>query len=161
MLTNAQNNALKAAIAAETDATFVSYRSGGATGLMAEWYNGTLSPAVLAWKTSVTPQEADEAPSYSTFDNIVAGKRDSWGFFLNFPRDFSRAKVRNWVVDVWGSATSGSNAEAILQAGTRNITRGEAVLGGTTTATTGTVTARRLTWEGTITNEDVVRAVNS
>lgn len=157
-LTNAQRNTLRTAIFAETDPTFVGYRNEGNTGLMAQWYNGTLTPNVLAWRSNVTPQESDEAPSYSTFDSIVAGKRDSWGFFLNYPRDFSKAKVRNWIVDVWGSATAGSNAEAILTAGTRNITRAENVLGGTNTGSTGTVTARRLTWEGPLSNDDVVQA---
>lgn len=160
MLNTAQISVLKTAILNETDPTFVEYRSGGATGLMAGWFNQTATPEVLAWKTA-TVKEADEAPSYTTYDSLTQGKRDSWERFLAFDRDFSRQKVRRWVTDIWGSATANSNSEAILQAGTRPITRGENVLGGSASATEGTVTARRLTWEGTITNEDVVLAVNS
>ncbi len=159
MLTNGQNNALKAAIQNETDPVFVTYRTEGATGLMAEWFNQILTPNVRAWTTALI-KDIDEAPSYTTYDTLSQGKRDSWVRFLAFDRDFSRAKVRRWVVDVWGSATAGSNAESVLLAGTRNITRGENVLGGTNSSTEGTVTGRRLSWEGFITNDDVVRAVN-
>jgi hypothetical protein len=152
---------LKAAIAAQTDPTFVGYRTSGATGAMAEWYNGIATPAQLVWRTSVPASDSDEASNWSEFDNITqAGKRDSWGYFFNFPRDFSRNKVRKWITDVWGSATTGSNAEAILLAGTRNATRGEVVFGGTS-ATTGTVTALKLAFEGSIRNEDIVAALGS
>lgn len=160
MLTNAQNTALKNAIQNETDPVFVGYRTEGATGLMAQWFNQAVTPTVLAWKTA-TVKDVDEAPSYTTYDSLTQGKRDSWERFLAFDRDFSKAKVRRWVVDVWGNATASSNSEAILQAGTRPITRGENVLGGTNSSTEGTVTARRLTWEGVITNDYIVRAVNS
>lgn len=106
-------------------------------------------PNVLSWRTSVPSTDADDAPSYSAFDSIVPGKRDSWGFFLNFPRDFTRKKVRDWVVDVWGAATANSNAEAILLAGTEKALRVEVVLGGTN-RTTGTVTAMNRTYVGAL-----------
>jgi hypothetical protein len=158
-LNTQETAALKAAIAAETNATFAGYRAEGATGLMAEWYNGNFSPATRAWRTNVPPEDSDEAPSYLAFDTIQAGKRDSWRFFLQFPRNFTKNKVRRWVVDVWGDATQNSNAATILDVGTRRITRAENALGGTTTATQGVVTARVLTWEGPLTNEDVIDAL--
>ena len=34
--------------------------------------------------------------------------------FCATSRDFTKAKIRNWVTDVWGNATAGSNAEAVL-----------------------------------------------
>jgi len=159
-LTPAQIQTLKAAILAETDAEFVALRSAGATGAMGEWYNVAINPVQKAWITNQPPQATDDAPSYSTFDSIAAGKRDSWGFFLSYPRDFTRAKIRAWVTDVWGNATAASNAEAILQAATRNATRGEIVFGGTT-RTTGTVAALDLNRVGTLSNEDIVLAVNA
>lgn len=158
MLTPAQLPTLKAAILAETDPTFVALRNGGATGAMADWYN--VESATSAWSTSVAPTTTDDAPDYGTFDTIVAGKRDSWGFFLAFTRDFSRGKVRKWVTDVWGNATAGSNAEAILQAGTRKALRGEMLFGGSVAAT-GTVSATKLNWQGTISNEDVIAALGA
>jgi len=159
-LTAAQIQTLKAAIAAETDATFVTYRTAGATGAMGEWYNVAINPAQKAWITNQPSTDSDDAPDYSAFDTIVPGKRDSWGFFLAYPRDFTRSKVRKWVTDVWGNALAASNAEAILQAATRNATRGEIVFGGTT-RTTGTVAALQLNRGGTLSNEDIVLAVNA
>jgi hypothetical protein len=84
-LTPAQIQTLKAAILAETNATFVEFRTAGATGAMAEWYNVAINPVQKAWITNQPPQDSDDAPDYSTFDSISAGKRESWGFFLEYP----------------------------------------------------------------------------
>lgn len=131
--------------AVKADATANAARLAGDTTALLNWLNGARSPAALAWATNVEPNVADEAPSYTTFDALAAGKRDSWGRFLAYPRNFSRAKVRNWVVDVWGSATAGSNAEAILLAATYSATNAQYAIGGTT-RTTGTVSALDLTY---------------
>lgn len=157
-LTTSQLATLKAAILAETDPTFVALRQSGATGAMADWYNVEKSPAQKAWIIAQPATNSDDAPDYSTFDALVAGKRDSWALFLNFSRDFTRNKVRKWTVDVWGPAVAGSNAEAILLAATRNALRGELVFT-STSKTTGTVTALDLSYVGLISNEDVVAAL--
>ncbi len=137
-LTNNQRNTLLTAVKA--DPTAGPLRAvGNVTGLQA-WLNTAASPAALAWVEEVPILNADEAPSYATYDTLAQGKRDSWVRFLAFPRNFSRNKVRGWIVDVWGNATSGSNAEAVLQAGTENATNAQVMLGGTTRAT-GTVSA--------------------
>lgn len=164
-LTNAQLQTLAADIAANTDPTFVTYRTAGATGLMADWYNAPQSPAETAWMSSADRRTIDGAPSYAAFDSVVAGKRDAWRMFVDgAPRDFTVNKARKLVTDVWG-ASNASNTEsfAILTACTRSITRAEKLLGGTNTATegsgTGTVTAKRLSWEGSITSDDVIAAL--
>lgn len=159
-LSTAQIATLKAAIAAETDPTFVALRNGGATYAMMQWYNGTYTPATLAWKTACTAQEMDEGSDYSAYDSVLAGKRDAWALFLQFaPRDLTRNKNRKVVTDVWGNAAGGSVAESVLQACTRNITRAENLFGGSTTATTGTVTARKLSWEGSLVEYDLIQAL--
>jgi hypothetical protein len=162
-LTTQQLQTLKAAILAETDATFVSYRDNGQTPLMVAWLNGTKTPVVKAWRTDVPPQDTDEATPWTAFDALSAGKRESWNVaFMRFPRNYARNAVRKWVTDVWGAATAGSNAETILtNAGLRNITRAEAIIGGTTTATTNAVTALKLDWEGPLTDADVGAALES
>lgn len=163
MLTTAQLQTLKAAILAETNAEFAALRSSGATGAMAEWLNVEKTPATKAWRTNVDPRDSDEATPWANFDTItVAAKRDSYlHAFMRYPRDYSKGAVRKWITDIWGNATTGSNAETILLvAGLRNITRAEAALGGTATATTNAVTALKLSWEGLLSNEDVVLAVN-
>ena len=161
MLTPAQLTTLKAAILTETNAAFVTFRQQGATGAMAEWINGTLQPNVTAWKTAATAAELDEGADYSAFDSVAAGKRDAWAMFLQYaPRDMSKARNRKVVTDVWGNATAGSVGESVLLAATRKITRGEGYLGGTATASTNNVTARSLSWEGSISNDDVIQAIN-
>lgn len=123
------------------------------------WLDAEAVPTVKAWITAQPITDTDDAPDYSTFDSLVAGKRDSWGFFLRQPRDFSRNKVRKWVTDIWGAATANSNAEAILLAATRKATNCELIFGGND-ATTGTVTAKKLTFEGGASIEDIGRALN-
>lgn len=144
------------------DPVLAPHTSGPGTdyGFIANALAAYASPPVLAWRTSVPAVVSDDAPSYSTFDSIAAGKRDSWGFFLAQTRDFTRKKIRDWVVDVWGSATAGSNAEKILLAGTENMRVVEVVLGGTD-KTTGTVTAKDRTYVGSIDLTEVASIFNA
>lgn len=123
------------------------------------WLDAEAVPTAKAWITAQPIADTDDAPDYSTFDGLLPGKRDSWNFFLRQPRDFSRNKVRKWVTDVWGAATANSNAEAILLAATRKATNCELIFGGTD-ATTGAVTAKKLTFEGSASIEDIGRALN-
>jgi hypothetical protein len=136
-MTPQQLATLKAAIIA--DATAGPLRTAGDTFSLLAWCNGAKA-ATPAWRVSVPIQDSDEAATYTTYDSLVAGKRDSWAIFLKFNRNFSKNKVRNWITDVWGNATANSISEAILQAGTENATNAQAALGGTS-RTTGTVTA--------------------
>lgn len=71
-------------------------------------------------------------------------------------RDFSRNKTRKWITDIWGNATAGSSAEAIMQAATENATVAQVALGGTT-KTTGTVTALDRAYAGQVSQEDAQR----
>lgn len=121
-------------------------RLAGDTTSLTAWLNSARTPQTLAWGTAVSKSIVDEAPSYTSYDTLSTGKRDSWTRFLDAPsRDFTKNKIRNWVVDVWGNATAGSNAEAILQAATRDSTNAQFALGGTS-RTTGTVTALDLAY---------------
>jgi hypothetical protein len=150
---------LKAAIAAETNSTFVALRNGGETGQMAAWYNA--DSTTNAWIESTASKVLDEASDYSSFDSIVAGKRDAWALFLQYaPRDMSKSKNRKVVTDVWGSAIASSIAENILLASTEKASLGELVFG-STSATTGTVTAIKRNWVGDFSNNDIVIALAS
>jgi len=117
---------------------------------IAEKLSTDASPVVKAWSTTVNQNDMDDAPDYTTFDAISAGKRDSWGFLLARPRDFNRNKVRKWVTDIWGNSTAGSNSEAILLAGLVNATAAEVAIGGAT-KTTGTVSGLDRTYLGGVT----------
>lgn len=159
MLTPAQTVALKSAIVAESDPVFAAFRAEGNAGGMAAWFNAPSTPVEAAWSSSVSRRDIDDAASYASFDTIAAGKRDAWAIFLDgAPRDMTKAKNRNLVVDVWGS---GAIARSILTACTRAITRAEKLLGGTATQTTDTIVALRLTWEGTVTPGEIADALNS
>lgn len=155
MLTSQQYLDLAAAIIA--DPNLVVFRTEGNDGGIVDYYNALTT--TNAWSTNVSSRTLDEGADYATFDSVVAGKRDAWALFLQYaPRDLSKNKNRKTVTDVWGNATAGSAAEAILNACTRKATRAEVLFGGAT-ASTGTVSALKLNWEGRITNDDVVRAL--
>lgn len=149
-LNNAQRATLLAAVKA--NGTAAALRTAGDSFSLLAWCNG--ASAALAWRTGVQPQEADEAATYTVYDSLLAGKRDSWALFLKYPRNFTRAKIRNWVTDVWGAAIAASSSESILQAGTEFATNAQNALGGTS-KTTGTVTALDRTHIDQVTDAEV------
>lgn len=120
------------------------------------WCNG--NSGSKRWLPAADTLAVEEAPSYTTYDTIAQGKRDSWLLFLANPRDFGKPKVRKWVTDVWGNATAGSNAEAVLQAGTVNATRAQVALGGAAEAE-GTVSAYDCTYEEDVDLTDATRLI--
>lgn len=120
-------------------------RINGSVGDVMAWLNGARTPEVLAWSTSAPASAARRAPVYTTYDSLVQGKRDSWLLFLADSQDYTKAKIRNWVTDVWGPAVGGSNGEAILLAGTLGATNLQHALGGTVRST-GAVSALDLTY---------------
>jgi len=155
-LTNGQITTLKTWVVASVDPVVVDLRTRGATFELAQFFNEKALPAVSGWREIVAEADADEAPDYSTFDTLAAGKRDSWGFFLARPRNFSKNKVRKWITDVWGNATAGSNSEVILQAGVENITVAQNIIGGTV-RTTGTVSALARNYVGLVTQDECAK----
>lgn len=155
-LSPAQLATLKAAIIADPVAGPI--RAAGDTPTLLAWCNAKVGSA--AWRIAVPPQEADEAAVYTAFDTVLAGKRDSWQHnFLRYTRDFTKNKIRNWIVDVWGPAIAASVAEGVLQAGTELATNAQMVFGGTSPST-GTVTALKRTFDGQITQAEVNLLVN-
>lgn len=163
-LKNAQLQALKAALLANTDPDVQQAVARGNATFLLNYLNAEASPAVKCWNTNVDPSKSDEASPWASFDSIAqAGKRESWVHaFMRYPRDYSKGPVRKWVTDVWGNATAGSNAEAILVgAGQRNITRAEQILGGSNVTSTNAASALKLTWEGQLTLDDVGRALSA
>ena len=136
-----------ACTACKADAACNVPRTAGNVGGVLTWLNGERTPAALAWSKAAPQAAVRQAPAYTSYDSLATGKRDSWVLLLADTQDFSKAKIRNWVVDVWGAATAASNAEAVLLAGTYNATNLQNAIGGTS-RTTGTVTALDLTYTG-------------
>ena len=130
----------------------------GDTYTLLAWCNA--ASASDAWKAANPAQSSDEAAVYTTYDSLTQGKRDSWSIFLMFPRDFTKAKIRNWVTDVWGASTSGSISEGILQAGTEKATNAQVALGGNAVST-GSVSALKRNFAGLCDQSDANWLVNN
>lgn len=124
------------------------------------WLN--TATATRGWRVDVNSSDMDEAPTMTSYDSLTQGKRDSWVRLLDLrdgrTRDFTRGAVRNWVTDVWGSATAGSNAEKVLLAATEAVTNAQAILGGTA-KTTGTVTATDRNYLDSVTTTETTRLI--
>ena len=149
-LTPAQFATLKAAIIADPVAGPL--RLAQDTFSLLAWCN---APTVTdAWRKTVQPYESDEAATYTAYDSLLAGKRDSWSIFLRFQRDFTRAKVRNWIVDVWGLVIAASISETILKAGLEKETNAQLALGAVSRVT-GTVTADDRNFTGQVIQAEV------
>ena len=155
MLTNAQLQTLKAAIAAETNSAFVGYRTNGQTDLMADWYNQPSSTD--AWMYAAQRSTLFEATDVTKFDGLTAGKRDAWRLLLdNTPIDFGRNANRKAVQDIWGNTDS----VAVLQALREKATRAQALFGGTS-KTTNTVTALDRAFTGSLSGYDISQALSA
>lgn len=150
-LTPQQRASVRAA--AMADATASTFIKNGDVYSLLMWLNAPKTPTALAWRTSAPSREVGQAPSYTNYDTLVAGKRDSWRLFLSDPRDFTLEKVRAWVVDVWGKATAGSNAAFVLMAGTEPVTNVQAAIGGAMQQTDSVSALVRL-FDGQIDMED-------
>lgn len=185
-LTPQQLPALKAAILAETDTTFVGYRNSGATGAMADWYNEAHA-TTKGWNQAADWAEvfnAIDAAKYTpTAANIpadTAGTNRMLAILLKLQvqqnlllalptvdaRDAGTVDaILDSVVQVPSGAAGaltapgGANGVNVANKLVRPALKGEAIYGGQD-VTKGTVTAKVLTYEGKITNEDVVAAIN-
>ena len=158
VLSTAQYTTLRTAVCADLTAKPL-FQAGNGPALNA-WLNNTT--ATLGWKVYVTAADMDEAPTYSSYDTLAAGKRDSWERLLNLTegrtRNFTKNKIRNWIVDIWGPATAASNSEAILLAGTEAATNAQVALGGSV-KTTGTVTATDRNYHGIVTTAETTQLI--
>jgi hypothetical protein len=188
-LTPGQLNTLKTAILAETDPTFVGYRTEGSTGLMAQWFNQLASPAHPVWATGVdinaildaidfsqytpntTPLDATAAISTARLLSIQTKQMNLQNMTIGRDRlNCSRDRVREGLLDAVIDIPSGANGALRSAAGSGGIrvvnsmiraaTRGEKIFA-TTTDITGTVIAFNLGYEGSISDTDVVLALNT
>lgn len=155
-LTNAQKNTLKNDILTSVDPAIVAARGNGADigrddTTLAALYNAKAVPTTKAWMTAVYRDDMFGAMNIAKYDNLTAGKRDSWRMMCDYsPLSFAKAKLRKAVTDIWGSA----DAAAILDNFTENASRAEVLFGGNN-ATEATVTALVRGWTGTITIDDL------
>lgn len=160
-LTRAQLATLAAHIRANQDAAVVAALTIRNDSELARLYNLPASPATSAWMKAASAVAIFEATDLARFDNVSAGRRESWRMLQDFaPHDFGNNKRRNAVVEIWSAQTLGQR-NAVLSALTENATLAEVALGGQTkTSETGGVTALDRNWAGVISIEDVGVALN-
>lgn len=156
MLTNDQLTILAAAIAAETDPDFVEYRTQGATGAMAAFYNEQAVPAFYVWRSNYTPDLIADAIDLgiTQLDGLTASKRDSLLWWANRQHDARLAQTQAAINDLCGSQNTLKGA--VLDGAKRPVTRGEKLY----CTGAGTLAAPAATgFEGYITNGDIVAAL--
>lgn len=185
MLNTTQLQTLKAAILAETDPVLVAARTGGATAAMAEWYN--LNSSVFVWKTNAKTTDILDSITWSSFtsndaadgtviytnrllsvqtkqmnlQNMLIGRETVDTSKVNI-----RAGLRDAVIALptgaLGASVSagGASGSTVLNACTRLANNVEKLFA-TVDSATGTVTAKLLTYEGRVSDRDILTAINS
>lgn len=180
--------ALKAGILAETDPVFVALRQAGSTGEMAIWLNQPHATE-LAWRKAAswglifaaidgslyTPQPArvsaanDATATKLLLVNLLKLTMQQNYLLAMQTVDATNTDARDALVDQVTNVYTleannrthpgGAGGADIAPHLARPALRGELIFGGPTSVTGG-VTARVLAWEGQVTDNDVIQAVN-
>ena len=155
-LTTAQLQTLKAAIAAETDSTFAALRTAGATGAMAEWYNGATT--FIVWKSSVTITETGQAFNGTEWSGMTSANHTRLQTVAQYMSTYrpGLADIRAMFNDIWSGAGGTTTRANLLALWKRAATRGEKVFA---TGTGTDATPGALVWEGRLSDGDIVRAL--
>jgi hypothetical protein len=155
-LTTAQLQTLKTAIAAETDPAFVEYRNQGATGAMAGWYNTTASPSFTVWKTSVPLSDVAANVDGVELVGLTSVKLAAYqSLLLAGSVNPSKDRLRAGFDQVFSAAGGATTRPLLLALWKRLATRGEKLYA---TGTGSDATPAYLTFEGSISDYDVVQA---
>lgn len=158
-LSDAQLPALKAAILAETDPAFVGYRTAGATGLMADWFN--VASTFVVRKKRVNSGDIGPILNYVAVSSLTTANRDRCTTFLVVnPSGFEpTADVESYWDTTFGGALGGqgqATRDALKALWRRFATRGERVYA---TGTGNDAAPGTLVYEGSISDSDVIRAL--
>lgn len=158
MLTNEQLAVLRADILADPVLEPMA-AAGNLLSEIAAIYNAAAIPAFVVWRTSVGPEEWDDAILGTTgaatqLDGLTASKRDSLFWATSKTLNPSIASVRAALEDFCGSQNTLKGAIAAVQK--RNATRAEKLLA---TGTGSTASPATMTFEGALTSADVDAAV--
>lgn len=158
-LTPAQVTVFAAHIQANTDPNIIAWRQAGETGQIANWYNQLTSPAIIGWKTKVTLAQVGETFVATGLAALTSANNERLRTFAMYnPSGVSPSRVdhRTFFDEVFSVAAGASTRAALLALWKRTITRGEQVF---MTGVGSDVSPATLTFEGVITNEDVVAAL--
>lgn len=159
-MTPAQLPTLKAAILAETDAAFVALRTAGATGAMADWYN--VASTFVSWRTDVTSDQTGNAWVGTDIDGMSALNMQRLQLLLASSSigifDMSRDDRRAGFENPFGTNANNASRVAMRAAWKRFATRGEKLFA--TGTGTDTTPGKFGSFQGSVTNSDIVQAIN-
>lgn len=161
-MTPAQLTTLKAGIAAETDPVFVTYRLGGSTGSMADWYSLT-DPAFVVYKTNVSLNQVGDnivSTELAGLSSLNATRLQTIAQYSTNGVNPSLADRRAFFDDVFSGIGGALTRAKLLILWKRFALRGEKLFA-TGTGTGTDAAPATLGFEGRITNADVLAALAS
>jgi hypothetical protein len=155
-LTTAQLQTLKAAIAAETDPTFVTYRTNGQTGQMAGFYNG--NSTFVVWRTNVSIRETGQVFDGAEWAGMTSANHTRLQTVAQYLMAYNAgvAGIRAMFNDIWSGAGGTNTRASLLVLWKRFATKGERLY---VTGTGTDVTPGLLVFEGSITDTDISAAL--
>ncbi len=153
----AQKTKLLAAIAADPVLAAFPNTNDGAYEI-AQLLNIDSNPAFVVWRSNYNAAQIREAitSAATQLDNLTASKRQSLLWWAEGTYDMGKVATRATVTDFTNGFTTLQNA--LLDGGKRTALRIEAVLA---TGTGTQVDPGKLTWEGSISYQDVFEARSS
>lgn len=167
--TPAQLQTLKAAIAAETDQTFVEYRTANNEQGMADWYNEETSPAFVVWRTSLSRHDiltgtSKDGTTFAwaggAYITRNQGERDAFREMFNSTGTVnpSLASIKAAFVDIFSGTGGAGNRAHIAAMSKRVAKRIEKVFASGTGSDASPGTA---TFEGTVNAQNISDALRS
>lgn len=168
MLTTEQLATLRAAILAETDATFVAARTAGATGAMADFYNQTASPAFYVWRRSLSRHAiltgtSDDGTTFAwaagAYISRSQGERDAFRemFSSTGSVDPSLASIQAAFNDIFSGTGGAGNRAHITAMSRRPVTRAERLFA---TGTGSKAVPGNAVYEGALRSDDISLALS-
>ena len=156
MLTTEQRTTLAAALRADTDPDVVAALAIRNDTELTRLYN--LPSTFVVWRTNVPVNEYRDALTWTEVDGLTTGKARIWEWVtgqMTLPLQANKLAVRQGLADCW--AANSTTRASLLAVAKRFATKTEALF---TTGTGTTATPGDLVAEGTLTTEDVGRALN-
>lgn len=160
-LTSAQLATLKAAIEAETDPAFVGYRTEGSMSSMSAWFNAPPPVPFVVWKSSVKIGDVGKAFNGSELAGLSSlnnTRLQTLGLYFAAGVNPSQTDVRAFFDDIFSGAGGALTRANLLALWKRQASRAEKLFA---TGTGTDAAPATLTFEGTLTSQDIIEALRS
>lgn len=156
MLTAEQLAILKTNIESSTDQEIIDALAIRNDNAIAEYYNR--ESTFVVWRSRVSVEEYRDALVWTEVDQLTTGAARIWDWItahMQLPIESGKPEIRQGIADAWGSNTT--TRANLLAVAKRLATKAEALF------STGTGTDANpggLVFEGTLTSNDIARALN-